>query len=58
MGKATTDQRRIHGGYNQNKGANIGRKMENQRRRTQRGAEEKRRKDDGKNKNKHVSFLQ
>ena len=57
MGKAATDQRRIYGGYSQKKGANIGRKLENQRRRTQGGAKETRRKDDGKNKDKHASLL-
>ena len=57
MGKAATDQRIIYGGYSQKKGANIGRKLENQRRRTQGGAKETRRKDDGKNKDKHASLL-
>ena len=58
MGKATMDQRKIYGGYSQKKRADMGRKLENQRRRTQRGAEETRRKDDGKNIDKHASFLQ
>ena len=58
MGKATTDQRRIHGGYGQKKRANLRRKLENQRRRAQGGAEETRREDDGNNKDKHASFLQ
>ena len=58
MGKATMDQRRIHGGYSQKKGENLGRKLENQRRRTQGGAEEIRRKDDGNSKDKYANFLQ
>ena len=58
MGKATTDQIRIHRGYNHKKGANLGRKLENQRRRAQGGAEETGREDDGNDKDKHASFLQ
>ena len=56
MGKTTTDQRRIHGGYSQKKGPNLERKLESQRRRPQGGAEETRRKDDGNNKDKQQAF--
>ena len=58
MVKIATDQRRIHGNYNQKKGANLGRKLENQRIRAQGGAKETRREDDGNDKYKHASFLQ
>ena len=34
MGTATKDQRRIRGGYSQKEGTNMGRKLENKRRRT------------------------
>ena len=57
MGKAATDQRRIYGSCSQKKGVDMGRKLEDQRRRTQGGTEETRRKDDGKNKDKHASIL-
>ena len=57
MGKAATDQRRIYGGYSQKKGADMGRKLEDQRRRTQRRTKETRREDDGKNEDKHASLL-
>ena len=57
MGKAATDQRRFYGGWSQKKGTDMGRKLENQRRRTQGGTEETRRKYDGKNKDKHASLL-
>ena len=57
MGKATTNQIRIYGSYSQKKGANMGRKLEDQRRRTQVGTEETIRKDDGKNKYKNASLL-
>ena len=57
MGKATTDQRRIYGSCSQKKGANMGRKLKDQRRRTQRGTKETRREDDGKNEDKHSSLL-
>ena len=57
MGKVATDQRRIYGGYSQKKGADMGRKLENQRGRTLGGTEETRRKDDWKNKDKHASLL-
>ena len=57
MGKATTNQIRIYGSYSQKKGANMGRKLEDQRRRTQVGTKETIRKDDGKNKYKNASLL-
>ena len=48
MGTTTKDQRRIRGGYSQKEGTNMGRKLENKRRRTQRRIEKTRREDDGK----------
>ena len=57
MGKATKDKRRIHRGYSQKEGANMERKMENERR-TQRVVEKTRREDDGQNTDMHASFLQ
>ena len=57
MGKVATDQRRIYGSCSQEKGADIGGKLEDQRRRTQGRIEETRRKDDGKHKDKHASIL-
>ena len=47
MGTATKDQRRICGGYSQKEETNMGRKLENKRRRTQRRVEKTRREDDG-----------
>ena len=58
MGKATKDQRRISRGYNQKEGAIVERKLENNRRRTQRRVEKTRREDDGQNTDMHASFLQ
>ena len=58
MGTATKDQRRIHGGYIQKEGTNMGRKLENKRRRTQRRIEKTIREDDGQNTDMHASFLQ
>ena len=47
MGTTKKDQRRIRGGYSQKEGTNMGRKLENKRRRTQRRVEKTRREDDG-----------
>ena len=58
MGTTIKDQRRIHGGYRQKEGTNMGRKLENKRRRTQRKFEKTRREDDGQNVDMHASFLQ
>ena len=58
MGITTKDQRRIRGGYNQKEGTNMGRKLENKRRRTQRIVEKTRREDDGQNADMPAGFLQ
>ena len=58
MGKTTKDKKIIHGGYSQKERANMGRKLENKRRRTQKGVEKTRREDDGQNTDMHASFLQ
>ena len=58
MGTATKDRRRIRGGYSQKEGTNMGRKLENMRRRTRRRVEKTRREDDGQNIDMHASFLQ
>ena len=58
MGTTTKDQRRIHGGYSQKEGTNMGRKLENKRRRTQRRVEKTRGEDDGQNAHMHASILQ
>ena len=58
MGTTTKDQKRIRGGYSQKEGTNMGRKLENKIRRTQRKIEKTRREDDGKNTDMHASFLQ
>ena len=58
MGTTTKDRRRISGGYNQKERTNMGRKLENKRRRTQRRVEKIKREDDGQNADMHVISAQ
>ena len=58
MGTTTTNQRRICGGYGQKEGTDLGRKLENKIRITQRRVEKTRRENDEQNTDMHAIFLQ